>query len=377
MKSNSAGVIFSIQVQTPGGVKEFIIQGTEFIVGRNKDCTVAMNEPSLSRQHLRVTWINGKTFVSDLGSSNGSFLQGKKLNPFEEVEFDGNSKIKLGNKETWLSFKIQSADLPQAKNHPEAKNPPIKKTEAASEVYQAPRAPQQSEVKKAPLQADEELILQEIAKRKAIHEKDFQEWLMHQKEKQELERVRLKEELDVFKKEKMSELDLREIDLEKKYAELKSREKELTFEFEVKSKEFESTRQEFEQQKANLIFDAEAQGEIEYQRRYKEAQMLLQDTEKKSHLLLQDARNEALAIKKKAEEDLKAELLKIREKSDSLRQQLEKELKEIRDTSQKEQEGYIHSAKEQASQILSEAERKKNQILTNAQEREKIGRAQV
>ncbi len=412
MNKHDSKFLFAVQIQTPSKMKEFMIQESEFIIGRNKECGVCVSEPSLSRQHLRVSVIHGKIMVADLGSSNGSFLDGKKMNPFQEIEFHPQSKVKLGTKETWLTLKVIENDLPKAQSSKSADSqkdqnasPQIDPAISTQDEYVAPRAPsaerkvqqqvvlqknqeapksrsqalpepfvksaQQSFPQSSEVQKEEEFIRQEIQKRKAIHEKDFQEWMQHQKEKQDIERQRIAEELENFRKEKMIELDQREAEIESKYAALKNREKDLQYEYQTKNEQFDKVKHEFEQQKANLIFDAEAQGEIEYQRKYKEAQLLLQDAEKRSHTIVNDAKNEAQKVKLKNEEDVRHEIAKIKEKNENLRQQLENELKEIRELSQREQEGYIHEAREESKKIIAEADKKRAEIILKAEDYEK------
>lgn len=389
--SQDKAPLFTVQIQTPGGMKEFMIQASQFIVGRSKECGICLEEPSLSRQHIRISWIQGTITLSDLGSSNGSFLNGNKLSPFEERPFGINDRVRLGNKEIWLSYKILDNQLPQAKADtvlsPMAKGPTAKipsfsdfpKDEPKSS-FVAPKIskkeviPQNApRVAAEPLISDPEIesLEKDIERKKQILEREFQEWVVHQRERKEAEKLKIAEEIEALRSEKLKDIETRELEFENKYASFKQKESSLEYDYRSRFELLEREKQEFEQKKSEILFDAEAQGEIEYQKKYKEAQLLLQETEKKAHLILQEAKAEAAEYKKKSEEHLRQEILRFREKNESLRQQLDKELVEIKTLAQKEQEGYLHEAKEQARKTLDESEQKAQEIIAKALEREK------
>jgi uncharacterized RDD family membrane protein YckC len=59
--------------------KEIEIGDGIYILGRSKDCDIKFQNESVSRKHARLAIIKDKIFVEDLGSSNGSFLNGKLI----------------------------------------------------------------------------------------------------------------------------------------------------------------------------------------------------------------------------------------------------------------------------------------------------------
>jgi pSer/pThr/pTyr-binding forkhead associated (FHA) protein len=53
--------------------------GQEVTVGRASGCGVALDDAFTSQLHARVFQRNGETWIEDLGSTNGTFVNAKKL----------------------------------------------------------------------------------------------------------------------------------------------------------------------------------------------------------------------------------------------------------------------------------------------------------
>ena len=51
----------------------------EVTVGRASGCQVALTDPTVSQLHARIFRRDGKLYVEDLGSSNGTFVNRKKV----------------------------------------------------------------------------------------------------------------------------------------------------------------------------------------------------------------------------------------------------------------------------------------------------------
>lgn len=61
------------------GLRAFILID-EFIIGRDpKTCDLCLSDPGIGRQHARITRRAGSFFITDLGSRNGTRLDGIKL----------------------------------------------------------------------------------------------------------------------------------------------------------------------------------------------------------------------------------------------------------------------------------------------------------
>ncbi|MBF0162408.1 MAG: FHA domain-containing protein [Magnetococcales bacterium] len=68
-----------------------------FIVGRGVASDLRMNDPTISKQHARIEFKGGKLWLSDLGSSNGTLLDIRPLQPFMPREIREGHKVSFGN----------------------------------------------------------------------------------------------------------------------------------------------------------------------------------------------------------------------------------------------------------------------------------------
>ena len=62
---------------TPGAV--FNLGGDQLTVGRDSTNDVVITDAEISRRHARLTFQGGKYILEDLGSTNGTFVNGQRL----------------------------------------------------------------------------------------------------------------------------------------------------------------------------------------------------------------------------------------------------------------------------------------------------------
>ena len=98
--NESTNVIRSIFLRTVDfrvNEKYFVIEN-EAKLGRSKECEVVINHPHVSRVHARLYLENGKAHLEDLNSSNGTYIDGKRI----------NSKVKISQP---LSFQVDEVQF--------------------------------------------------------------------------------------------------------------------------------------------------------------------------------------------------------------------------------------------------------------------------
>ena len=68
-------------------------------IGRSKKCDIYINNPYLSKVHAQITFEEGRFYITDMESTNGTYLNGNKLGT-HPVRLRDNDKITFGD----LSF---------------------------------------------------------------------------------------------------------------------------------------------------------------------------------------------------------------------------------------------------------------------------------
>ena len=74
-------------VRTPGKWqgRTIPVNRSPFLIGRDPACQLRPASPLVSGRHCVVTTHDGKIFVRDLGSTNGTFLNGQRLSSEQEL----------------------------------------------------------------------------------------------------------------------------------------------------------------------------------------------------------------------------------------------------------------------------------------------------
>lgn len=76
-----------------------------FIIGRNPDVDYCDPHPTVSRRHVELLKEHHMVFVVDCGSTNGSFLNKKRLVPLKKTPIVSGDSIKIGYSER--IYKVQ------------------------------------------------------------------------------------------------------------------------------------------------------------------------------------------------------------------------------------------------------------------------------
>jgi hypothetical protein len=75
-----------------GDGKRAVLSGTRVLIGRSRDCDITLDDPNASRRHAEVRNEDGHWIVTDLGSTNGIKVNGRRveesrLQPGDELSF--------------------------------------------------------------------------------------------------------------------------------------------------------------------------------------------------------------------------------------------------------------------------------------------------
>ena len=84
------------------------VAGEEALLGKQPDCQVVLTDTKVSRRHARVFERDGRVFVEDLGSTNGTRVAGRAVEG--EVPVGDGDAIEIGPFELSVSRDARSAD---------------------------------------------------------------------------------------------------------------------------------------------------------------------------------------------------------------------------------------------------------------------------
>jgi adenylate cyclase len=129
-------------VATSGDQTIDIKPGVPLIVGRAVNSDVPIYDPTISRQHAELSIQNGGVQVKDLGSSNGTFLNGSRIT---EAVATPNDVVMFGK----VSFYVREAAPPKPVEAPKP---------AGGGAFQPPKGAQATIVRQLPLSAEGDII---------------------------------------------------------------------------------------------------------------------------------------------------------------------------------------------------------------------------
>src|SRR5438552_18547683 len=77
-------------------MREIPIVNEEFLIGRGADCDLRLHDEDVSRHHCLIHVRPQETTLSDLGSSNGTFVNGQRV--LSQVPLKSGDEIQVGSK---------------------------------------------------------------------------------------------------------------------------------------------------------------------------------------------------------------------------------------------------------------------------------------
>lgn len=92
LKQTNTAHIWSLHSSASWLDKSDFIINKKTTIGRDSTCDICLSLDYLSRQHVSLEPHNGKLFIEDLNSSNGTYVNGEKIT---KVELKPGDKIKL------------------------------------------------------------------------------------------------------------------------------------------------------------------------------------------------------------------------------------------------------------------------------------------
>jgi hypothetical protein len=93
--------------QPDGRQRSLPLDGRTMRIGRGGECEIQLDDPQVSRQHARLQTRNGVLLLADVGSTNGTRVNGQRI---REVALGVGDRIEVGGSELLVAAESQPAD---------------------------------------------------------------------------------------------------------------------------------------------------------------------------------------------------------------------------------------------------------------------------
>ncbi len=111
----------------------FPVTANTIVLGREETCDIIIQDAEASRRHSRITWEDNDFFLSDMNSTNGTFINGMQI--IAPTRLKPGDSIGVG--QTLLTFELDAEKTAQAEYEPPAEAAPVAPPPASGEAVAA------------------------------------------------------------------------------------------------------------------------------------------------------------------------------------------------------------------------------------------------
>jgi hypothetical protein len=101
--------VIPVGVLVQNGVDRRFTLGSRNLLGRHPGCDLRVDDPRISGEHASLHWVGTRWELRDLGSRNGTFVDGRRLGAGERRLLAGGATFTLGAQD---SFTLEDASAP-------------------------------------------------------------------------------------------------------------------------------------------------------------------------------------------------------------------------------------------------------------------------
>jgi pSer/pThr/pTyr-binding forkhead associated (FHA) protein len=146
-----------VAVRADGRRREVPVKRARLVIGRKKECDLRIPVPSVSREHCELKVEGGKVVVRDLGSSNGTYVNGART---QEAELTAGAILGVGPAVFVLRIDGEPAEIDARKAFVTGKAP--EPVAAAAGPKARPSAPAGAKPRARSKPADDDLDMGEL-----------------------------------------------------------------------------------------------------------------------------------------------------------------------------------------------------------------------
>lgn len=129
--------IHTIHVSGQGTTQRFTLAAGDTTIGRQDDNGIPLKQTLVSRQHATISCSESGCRIRDLGSANGTLVNGKQLTPNAAVALSHGDKIEIGL--FTLVYEMKQIDAPADKAQPASETGVAVEAEKAAGAASAPQ----------------------------------------------------------------------------------------------------------------------------------------------------------------------------------------------------------------------------------------------
>ena len=102
----------TLLVRAPKKPEKRVLVESDVVIGRGKDCNLQVLSNDVSRQHCRLVVGDSEVAICDLGSGNGTLINGQKTVPNENTPLISGDIVRIGPLVIRVEF--ETASVPEA-----------------------------------------------------------------------------------------------------------------------------------------------------------------------------------------------------------------------------------------------------------------------
>ena len=122
------------------GTQEFALKSGENLIGR-EGADVLLTHNSISRKHAKITIADGKSYIEDLGSTNGTYVNGNRINQGEKPELVDGCELVFGSS-TFKYDAPEAAPIEQTEQEIQPEVTTRIEPESVASDYDLPESPE-------------------------------------------------------------------------------------------------------------------------------------------------------------------------------------------------------------------------------------------
>ncbi len=92
----SIGVPYLLLRKEDGSTLTMRLEGDYWILGRDEDCDIYIDDPKASREHCEILYKQHQYYITDKNSSNGTLVNYKQIEPDTNIQIKSGDQIQIG-----------------------------------------------------------------------------------------------------------------------------------------------------------------------------------------------------------------------------------------------------------------------------------------